>query len=192
MLWLIYLVLTIGTVADAFFVPTLTAISAQLGLNDNVAGVTLVAIGNGAPDIFSAVASFTNSDPAVAQLAIGSLLGAGMFVIMVVSGACMIITPFKPPSRPVLRDIIAYIWGLYWLLYCLYKGRIELFDSIGFLVFYVVYVAMVVIGSKYFSKMPMTNVQNFDADSLTAGEIENDAFRFGCQIICLYRGLVVT
>jgi len=44
------IVLFIGTVADAFFVPTLTAISAQLKLNDNVAGVTLVAIGNGAPD----------------------------------------------------------------------------------------------------------------------------------------------
>ena len=43
----------IGTTADAFFVPTLTSISAQLGLNDNVAGVTLVAFGNGAPDIFS-------------------------------------------------------------------------------------------------------------------------------------------
>ena len=95
MIWLIYLVLFIGTIADAFFVPTLTAISAQLGLNDNVAGVTLVAVGNGAPDIFSAVASFTNADPSVAKLAIGSLLGAGMFVIMVVSGTCMIIAPFK-------------------------------------------------------------------------------------------------
>ena len=58
----------------------------QLKLSDNVAGVTLVAIGNGAPDIFSALSSFTATDPKVARLAIGSLLGAGMFVIMVVAG----------------------------------------------------------------------------------------------------------
>ena len=84
--WLVYLALMIGTVADGFFVPILRAIASQLQLNDNVAGVTLVAFGGAAPDIFSAVASFTNSDPSVAKVAIGSILGAGMFVIMVVSG----------------------------------------------------------------------------------------------------------
>ena len=51
-----------------------------------MAGVTLVAVGNGAPDIFSALASFTASDPKVARLAVGSLLGAGMFVTMTVAG----------------------------------------------------------------------------------------------------------
>lgn len=64
----------------------------QLKLSDNVAGVTLVAIGNGAPDIFSALSSFTATDPKVARLAIGSLLGAGMFVIMVVAGKKMLHT----------------------------------------------------------------------------------------------------
>ena len=38
-----------------------------------------------------AIASYTATDPKVATLAIGSLLGAGMFVIMLVSGICMII-----------------------------------------------------------------------------------------------------
>ena len=46
-----------------------------MGLDESVAGITLVALGNGAPDIFSAIASFTNSDPRVAKLAIGALLG---------------------------------------------------------------------------------------------------------------------
>ena len=87
MVWLIYLALMIGTIADGFFVPTLRAIAAQLRLNDNVAGVTLVAFGGGAADIFSAIASFTNPDPTVAKIAIGSILGAGMFVLMVVSGS---------------------------------------------------------------------------------------------------------
>ena len=68
-----------------------------------------MAFGNGAPDIFSAVglgqtfglalvqkltqtkAAFTAEEESTATMAIGSLLGAGMFVIMVVSGSCMII-----------------------------------------------------------------------------------------------------
>ena len=87
----VYLFVALGITADAFFVPALTHISDNLHLSDNVAGVTLVALGNGAPDIFSAVAAFTADEEATATMAIGSLLGAGMFVIMVVGGSCMII-----------------------------------------------------------------------------------------------------
>ena len=36
-------------------------------------------------------AAFTAEEESTATMAIGSLLGAGMFVIMVVSGSCMII-----------------------------------------------------------------------------------------------------
>lgn len=38
-------------------------------------GLTIVAFGNGAPDIFSAIAAFTNSNPTTAGVAIGALLG---------------------------------------------------------------------------------------------------------------------
>ena len=48
-------------------------------------------------------------------MAVGSLLGAGMFVIMVVSGVCMIVKSFETPSWSSLRDIITYMWALFWL-----------------------------------------------------------------------------
>lgn len=73
-LWCLWLFIALGLVADAFFVPNLTKISSQLKLSENVAGVTLVAFGNGAPDIFSAIASF-GAGGEVAKLAIGSLIG---------------------------------------------------------------------------------------------------------------------
>ena len=93
--WALYLFLALGVTADAFFVPCLTRIADNFHLSDNVAGVTLVALGNGAPDIFSAVAAFSAKEESTATMAIGSLLGAGMFVIAVVSGICMIIKPFQ-------------------------------------------------------------------------------------------------
>ncbi|CBY33614.1 unnamed protein product [Oikopleura dioica] len=139
--------------ADAFFVPTLTKMATQLRLSDSVAGVTLVAFGGGAADIFASIVAFTNPDPEVAKLAIGSLLGAGMFVIMIVAGACMIAVDFTPAARPLLRDMIFYLWALYWLLQCLWNQKITLFDSIGFLVFYVFYVFMVFLGSKFGGKI---------------------------------------
>ena len=67
-------------------------------------------------------------------------------------GACMLIKPFKPAARPLLRDMIFYLWSVYWMLQCLYKGKVELFDSIGFLVFYCIYVIIVALGSRFAPK----------------------------------------
>jgi len=148
-IWLIYLALALGLTADGFFVPILTRISDLFGLSDEVAGVTLVALGNGAADIFAAIASFSSTDPTTAKLAVGALIGAGMFVVCVVAGGVMFMMPFVPPNWPLTRDIVCYLWAVYWLLCCLYSGRIRLYDSIGFLVFYLFYVTVVVLWSKY-------------------------------------------
>jgi len=148
-IWLMYLFIALGMTADAFFVPILTRISDLLGLSEEVAGVTLVALGNGAPDIFAAIASYSNSDPTVAKMAVGALIGAGIFVVCVVAGACMIIVPFEPANWPLTRDIVTYMWAVYWLIYCMWKGEITLFDAIGFLVYYFIYVAVVVCWSKF-------------------------------------------
>nr|KAF6266974.1 solute carrier family 8 member B1 [Pipistrellus kuhlii] len=81
-LWLLYLFLILGVTAEKFFCPNLSAISTTLKLSHNVAtlpldmlphGVTFLAFGNGAPDIFSALVAF--SDPHTAGLAFGALFG---------------------------------------------------------------------------------------------------------------------
>ena len=82
-------------------------------------------------------------------MAVGALIGAGIFVVCVVAGACMIIVPFEPANWPLTRDIVTYMWAVYWLIYCMWKGEISLFDAIGFLVYYFIYVAVVVIWSKF-------------------------------------------
>ena len=42
--------------------PTLAKICENLNHNYNVAGVTFLAFGNGAPDVFSSLSSFTTSE----------------------------------------------------------------------------------------------------------------------------------
>ena len=68
-----------------------------------------------------------------------------MFVIMVVAAGCMLVVPFEPASWPLTRDIVTYLWAMFWLVQCMFKGRVELFDAIGFLVYYLVYVLVVVL-----------------------------------------------
>lgn len=106
-------------------------------------GVTFLAFGNGAPDIFSALVAF--SDPRTAGLAIGALFGAGVLVTTVVAGGITILRPFMAASRPFLRDITFYMVAVFLTFTALYLGRITLVWALGYLGLYVFYVVTVII-----------------------------------------------
>ncbi|XP_048198861.1 mitochondrial sodium/calcium exchanger protein isoform X2 [Perognathus longimembris pacificus] len=141
--WLFYLFLILGVTAAKFFCPNLSAISTTLKLSHNVAGVTFLAFGNGAPDIFSAMVAF--SDPRTASLAIGALFGAGVLVTTVVAGGITILHPFTAASRPFLRDITFYMVAVFLTFTALYHGRVTLLWALGYLGLYVFYVLTVII-----------------------------------------------
>ncbi|XP_039092400.1 mitochondrial sodium/calcium exchanger protein isoform X2 [Hyaena hyaena] len=141
--WLLYLFLILGVTAAKFFCPNLSAISTLLKLSHNVAGVTFLAFGNGAPDIFSALVAF--SDPRTAGLALGALFGAGVLVTTVVAGGIAILRPFTAASRPFLRDIIFYMVAVFLTFTALYLGRVTLAWALGYLGLYAFYVVTVVV-----------------------------------------------
>ncbi|XP_013359048.1 PREDICTED: sodium/potassium/calcium exchanger 6, mitochondrial isoform X2 [Chinchilla lanigera] len=142
-LWLLYLFLVLGVTAAKFFCPNLSAIAATLKLSHNVAGVTFLAFGNGAPDIFSALVAF--SDPRTASLAIGALFGAGVLVTTVVAGGIAILHPFVAASRPFLRDVAFYMTAVFLTFTALYLGRVTLAWALACLGLYVFYVLTVVL-----------------------------------------------
>jgi len=74
-LWLLFLFITVGMTADDYFCPSLAVISKTLRISQNVAGVTFLAYGNGAPDIFSALAALSDSKSGGGQLGIQALFG---------------------------------------------------------------------------------------------------------------------
>ncbi|XP_041854915.1 mitochondrial sodium/calcium exchanger protein isoform X3 [Melanotaenia boesemani] len=160
-LWLLVLFVILGLTASKFFCPNLSAISSSLHLTHNVAGVTLLALGNGAPDIFSAIAAF--SHPHTAGLAVGALFGAGIFVTTVVAGSVAMVKPFAVASRPFLRDIIFYMVAVFWTFLVLYRGTTTLGEILGYLGLYAVYVLTVIISAYIYSRqknLMNTSVQN--------------------------------
>lgn len=72
-LWLIFLFAFVGITASDFFSPNLATLSSRLGLSEAVAGSTLLAFGNGSPDVFSTFAALRSNS---GLLAVGELLGA--------------------------------------------------------------------------------------------------------------------
>ncbi|CAJ1068834.1 mitochondrial sodium/calcium exchanger protein [Xyrichtys novacula] len=149
-IWLLFLFVILGLTASKFFCPNLSAISTSLHLTHNVAGVTFLALGNGAPDIFSAMAAFSN--PHTAGLAVGALFGAGIFVTTVVAGSVALVKPFAVASRPFLRDVTFYMVAVFWTFVMLYRGTTTLKETLGYLSLYVIYVLTVIISAYIYNR----------------------------------------
>lgn len=75
----------LSSTAENYLSPALTNLSNKLGLSETLAGVTLVAIGNGAPDVIVAITAaqgggHKDDDDDGISFTIGSIFGAGLFV----------------------------------------------------------------------------------------------------------------
>eukprot|EP00040_Diaphanoeca_grandis_P023141 m.125377 g.125377 ORF g.125377 m.125377 type:complete len:564 (-) comp29128_c0_seq1:1411-3102(-) len=143
-LWLFFLFLNLSLVVDARVVPNIKTTAKALHLSDTLAGVTLLAFGNGAADIFSAVASVSAS-PDGGLMMVAGLIGGGLFVTTVVAG--IIAYKFVPEVnwKFIARDASFYLIGLGVVAYILADGWIKVWETIMLLVLYVMYVAIVVI-----------------------------------------------
>ncbi|RDD40731.1 Sodium/potassium/calcium exchanger 6, mitochondrial [Trichoplax sp. H2] len=115
-------------------------------------GVTLLAFGNGAPDIFSAIAATTSTKSGGSGLAVGALCGAGMFVTSIIVGTIGFRHNFTVTRRPFYRDLLFYVAGVSLLFYILYYGHMKIAYSLGFIGLYIVYVLVVCI-SRYIRQM---------------------------------------
>ena len=141
-MWLSYMFLVLGTTADNFFCPALASLSDMIGLTPRVAGVTLLALGNGAPDVFSIYASTKAGEYGIA---VGEVTGAANFVCTGVIGICCIIHVNNghdglKARGMFLRDVFMLIVSTMFLLYMLYDAHVTKTECIIFVMLYVVYV----------------------------------------------------
>lgn len=68
-----------GDTANKYLSCALTAISEKLKISQNLAGVTFLAFGNGAPDVISSIVAASSISNGI-EFSVGSLNGAGIFV----------------------------------------------------------------------------------------------------------------
>lgn len=150
--WLLLLLIALGSTADVFLMPQLHYLSMMLRLSPDVAGVTLLAIGNGAPDVFSAIAIYTsNLDAEVdLSLSLADIVGGSLFIMTVVVGTVVIIAGNRCPGwtvqkLPFWRDTIALLVAVFMVNAVVLDGKIELWEAIGYLVMHVVYIMIVLL-----------------------------------------------
>ncbi|KAG4912756.1 hypothetical protein AAZX31_19G105000 [Glycine max] len=144
-LWLVVLFYLLGDTASNYFCNSLEGLSNILRLSPTIAGVTLLSLGNGAPDFFASVVSFTGSSTNGA-VGLNSILGGSFFVSCAVLGIISILVgpnQVQVDKASFIRDVLFFLFSLLILLIILYIGKITLLASICYVSIYFLYVCAV-------------------------------------------------
>jgi sodium/potassium/calcium exchanger 6 len=83
--------------------------SVKLGLPPRFAGVTLLALGNGAADVSATVSAITSDQENGYKLALGALTGAAMVIGCVVSALVVLVAGGVPCRGALVRDVLALL-----------------------------------------------------------------------------------
>jgi sodium/potassium/calcium exchanger 6 len=142
----------LGSTAEEFFSPGLEMMSLELGLPERFAGVTLLALGNGAPDVASTVNAILNDRKTGYLMALGELTGAAMVASTVIVGAVTFVSPAAEGIAcrgPLIRDVVMFIATNIVVFSAFADGSISMYEIHFLLVLYVVYVLVVLVADLY-------------------------------------------
>lgn len=124
-------------------------IADALNMSQNLAGITILAFGNGAPDFISSFVAM-NSKTGF-QFAIGGVIGTSLFITTVVFSFVIYFSPesIKVIPRCFIRDICFMIFSnVFLLIISLAVGQMYWYTVQIFLLIYVGYVIFVIIQEK--------------------------------------------
>ncbi|KAL6905640.1 hypothetical protein ACP4OV_003241 [Aristida adscensionis] len=133
----------LAAAAGARFTPAVARLASRLRLSPSMAAVTLLALGNGAPDAFASAAALRGGG-GMPRAGLAAVLSAGAFVSAFVVGAvALIAAPFAVPPASFARDVFFYLVAASGLFYVYLSAEIFLWQAVGFVLFYVFFVGLV-------------------------------------------------
>ena len=131
------------------FVFGASALARNLGVSPLMIGLTIVALGTSAPEIFSSAVAALEDKP---ELAIGNALGSNLFNVGVALGVAAVISPLKPPESLINKELPAL------LLVTLVTGALLIDQSLGIFDALVLISITLFFGYKLFHKRIKSNV----------------------------------
>ena len=126
-----FLIISIATLVFGAerFVDASSKIAKNFGISDLFVGLTIVALGTSAPEIFVAISSVINSAEAVA---IGTIVGSNITNIALIFGvSCFEVNQIK--KRFSLESLIPFLLSFILFIFALKDLRFSLIECLGFI-----------------------------------------------------------
>ncbi|CAE8628278.1 unnamed protein product [Polarella glacialis] len=149
LVWLILLISLLASTADFFFVPQLEQLALDLRLTEDVAGVTLLALGNGMPDVMTATSSVNKAGDF--SLTMGEFFGAANFIVSLVLACVILCSSGSTIVEPVafIRDSVSFALVFCYMIFVTWDRSITQGESIMFFIIYGLYVAVVMVSTHW-------------------------------------------
>ncbi|XP_076178342.1 sodium/potassium/calcium exchanger 4 isoform X2 [Ptiloglossa arizonensis] len=131
--------LLLAIVCDDFFVPSLQKICERTNVTEDVAGATIMAAASSSPELFiNVVGTFVTEG----DLGVGTIVGSAVFNVLAVPACCGLFANqvLSLDWWPVTRDTIAYTITVGLLIFSLRNGRVEWYEALILIFFYVLYI----------------------------------------------------
>ena len=157
---ILFLFLLLSSTSDLFLGSAITKIVEIFNINQNIAALTLLAFGNGAPDIIPSLVS--SSDTEGVEFSLGNILGTSFFSTSFVLGTVIFFSKeIEINPKMFNRDLILYIISLIFITIIGFNGKIHFIESLGFIIIYCFDVFFAIFQEKSSSKNK-NNMSDFD------------------------------
>ena len=118
------------------FVDSASIIAKQLGINELTIGLTVVALGTSAPEIFVGISSIINESE---SLAMGAVVGSNISNIALIFGVSCIGIAAKPKKTPLVQ-FVPFLLSSFILGYTLIDLSISKFESVLLLMIFLYFI----------------------------------------------------
>lgn len=141
-LFLILCFTLVGTIASDFLCPNLYTISKILRLSDRLAGLTFLALGNGAPDVLGTYKAMSMNTE---SLAVSELVGAAFFATTIVVGLIAVVHPFEVKRDSFIIDFAFFLLAAMVVLVAIVRSTLSIWTSISLCFIYLSYVLVLMV-----------------------------------------------
>ncbi|KRF81190.1 uncharacterized protein Dvir_GJ26498, isoform B [Drosophila virilis] len=148
------LLLFLSHVVRLYYTPALKAVSRMLHMNEHLAGVTIMALGNTLPDMFANMCAIYDDVPIF-----GNCLSSALFVTMFTGGLVCYLSPFQMSAYNTVRDLLFFIFGIMLLEFCIIREQgITIAECIIMITLYAIYITVNVL-DVYFLKRTLKSLR---------------------------------
>lgn len=158
----------LATTTENYLAPALSLVAEKFRFSEALAGVTLVALANGANDVIVAFAAGGSADPAGFYTALGSIFGANLFTTTVVFARCIYGAggEIKANTFSTSRDMIFFIIASSYILIAGLFGKIPVPVAFGFFGVYALYFCFVIWAEYRLKKKERIAAEEEDEDKM--------------------------
>ncbi|XP_073509159.1 sodium/potassium/calcium exchanger 5 isoform X2 [Phyllobates terribilis] len=138
---ILYMFLAVAIVCDVYFIPSLEVISERLGLSQDVAGATFMAVGSSAPEL---VTAFLGVFVTKGDIGVSTIVGSAVYNLLGICAACCLLSSAicKLTCWPLFRDCVAYAVSVGAVIAITFDNNIYWYESASLILIYGLYIVI--------------------------------------------------